>query len=804
MLREEQIRLRRQRAGDEKFRIRRMDGDPVYSDYRVRSLGSGRTYRVAIRGFGPGETYCECPDFRKNTLETCKHVEAVIGRIQRTTTKGQRARKPSVAHPEVYLRYGPRLEVRLNTPKRASAAVQGFAARHFDDQRRLRRRDGQAAAAMLRDLDELDEEVTVFGDAAEYLDRQMELDESLQEERVAVKRLAAGKLTLDLLKVPLYPYQTRGVLFAAHRGRVVLGDDMGLGKTVQAIAAAELLARRRGISKVLVVAPASVKYQWATEIARFCDRSVRIIEGTKKRRDAAYADDSFFKLVNYEAILRDVPEINLWGPDLIVLDEAQRIKNWATKTARCVKSLRSRYCLVMTGTPLENKIEELYSIVEFVDDRRLGPVFQFLHDHVKFDDKGKLTGYAGLDRVREMLEPIFLRRKRDQVLKELPERTDNILRVPMTPEQRAPYEDEEQIVARIIAKWKRRRWISEIDRKRLTCALTNMRMLCDSTYLYDKETHFSPKCDELRELLGEICLDNGDKVVIFSQWVRMLEKIKELCAGLGIPFLELHGKIPPRKRRVALDQFREDPHFKCFLSSDAGGVGLNLQAASTVINVDIPWNPAVLEQRIARVHRLGQHRSVRAINLITQDSIEERILTTLSLKRALFDGLFDGTATEVDFSKLGKEKFMEQVAKLTELKGVEHKPHLPGVPPPAAPDEEGGRVADETDLLTAGVNLLEALTRTLITGGNGNANGNGKSPARSTTKARQAARELGAGQALEKALADRAATWVRQDERTGRTTLQIPIPSDEVVTRGARVLGQALGALMERFGGGGG
>jgi len=186
---------------------------------------------------------------------------------------------------------------------------------------------------------------------------------------------------------------------------------------------------------------------------------------------------------------------------------------------------------------------------------------------------------------------------------------------------------------------------------------------------------------------------------------------------------------------------------------------------------------------------------------LTEASIEERILATLSLKRALFDGLFDGTATEVDFRKLGKEKFMDQVAKLTELKGIDHQPHLPGTPPPAAPDDDRSRVAEETDLLTAGVNLLEALTRALVAGGNDDGSGNGKSPTRRTTRARQAARELGAGQALEKALADRAATWVRQDDRTGRTTLQIPVPSDEVVKRGARVLGQALGALLERFGG---
>src|SRR5438552_4370325 len=164
----------------------------------------------------------------------------------------------------------------------------------------------------------------------------------------------------------------RGVLFAAYRGRTVLGDDMGLGKTIQTLAAAELLARERGIERVLVVAPASVKYQWETEIRKFTDRPVQVIEGGHKTRRAQYAQPTFYRLVNYEQVLRDLDQLNAWQPDLIVLDEAQRIKKWDSKTSMAVKKLRSRYALVLTGTPLENKLEELYSIVQFVDDRRLG------------------------------------------------------------------------------------------------------------------------------------------------------------------------------------------------------------------------------------------------------------------------------------------------------------------------------------------------------------------------------------------------------------------------------------------------
>src|SRR5262249_11180925 len=156
---------------------------------------------------------------------------------------------------------------------------------------------------------------------------------------------------------------------------------MGLGKTVQTMAAVELLARERGIERVLVVAPSSVKYQWETEIRKFTDRPVQVIDGGRAARRARYAQPTYYRLVSYELVLRDLDELNAWQPDLIVLDEAQRIRNWESKISRAVKKLRSRYAVVLTGTPLENKLEELYSIVQFVDDRRLGPAFQFLHEH---------------------------------------------------------------------------------------------------------------------------------------------------------------------------------------------------------------------------------------------------------------------------------------------------------------------------------------------------------------------------------------------------------------------------------------
>jgi SNF2 family DNA or RNA helicase len=213
---------------------------------------------------------------------------------------------------------------------------------------------------------------------------------------------------------------------------------MGLGKTVQALAAAELLRRRRGIQRVLVVAPASVKYQWLTEIEKFTDLPAQVIDGSLPRRRELYGSPKFYNLSSYELVLKDVRYMHELAPDLIILDEAQRIRNWTTATARTIKQLKSPYDFVLTGTPLENKLEELFSVVEFIDGRRLGPAFRFLHEHRMEDENGRLIGYRGLDRIHDRLAPILLRRTRQEVLKDLPQRTDQILHVSLTPQQAEP------------------------------------------------------------------------------------------------------------------------------------------------------------------------------------------------------------------------------------------------------------------------------------------------------------------------------------------------------------------------------
>jgi SNF2 family DNA or RNA helicase len=677
--------------------------------------------------------------------------------------------------------------VRLHLPASPSTALRSLAAKYFDAAGLLPRTQYRQFASVLDAFRNVDDRTIVYSDALEYVEWENELADGLELERKLLAKIRRGQdPTAGALKTALLPYQMRGALFAACRGRVVLADDMGLGKTVQALAATELLRRRKGIERVLVIAPASVKYQWKTEIERFTELPAQVIDGLLPARRALYASPAFFTLTSYELVLKDVHYMHELRPDLIILDEAQRIRNWATATARTIKQLKSRYAFVLTGTPIENKLEELFSVVEFVDGRRLGPAFRFLHEHRMEDEKGHLMGYRGLDRIHGQMAPVLLRRTRAEVLKDLPERTDQIFRVPLTPEQAEPYFEQSDILAALMRKWERQGWLSEIDQKRVLCCIQNMRMLCNSTFLFDKQTHHSPKLQEFREILRELAIEENRKVVVFSEYERMTHLAGEELRKLGIGFVSLHGGVPSRQRGGLIERFRNDPECKVFLSTDAGGVGLNLQAASAVVNFEPPWNPARLEQRIGRVHRLGQSRPVHVIHMLTSDSIEERVWETLRLKKSLFAGVFDSPTGEVSFEKLGRKTVLQAVKEIFADQPARPKPIVDPVAPiplnavAAAAAQPAGAGSIEASIETAaaglveaGVKFMESIFSAGATGSSGGASGS----------------------RLEQILSG----LCTRDARTNRPVLSIPLPesvSQERIARAISGLVNSLGRVM--------
>ena len=675
-LEERALQEREQRAEKEKMILRSSDPEALWTDYTLTSRTSGKTYRVALRGWEKGESYCSCPDFKTNTLGTCKHILYAVQVVKRKFNREKKEIPYQRKNISLHIRYGKELELRLLLPEKLGVEVEAAAGplrnRTIIDVRDLLER--------VRQIEGLGHPVHIYPDAEEHINHLL-TREKLETITADIRRDPAHHpLRKGLLKVELIPYQLDGIAFAVGAGRAILADDMGLGKTIQGIGVSEFLAREAGISKVLVICPASVKSQWIQEIRRASGRDCQLVLGKADERAAQYDSGAFFTVCNYEQVLRDLLTIELVRWDLIILDEGQRIKNWEAKTTRTVKSLRSPYALVLSGTPLENRLHELYSIVQFIDAWRLGPAFRFFHRHRVVDEKGKLLGYRNLDDLRSRLKGILLRRTRAMVLKQLPPRSTETLRIPPTQEQADLHNSNKQIISTILSK----KYISEMDLLRLQKALLICRMTADSTFLVDKTPPgFSSKLEELKSLLNELLQEEDRKIVLFSEWTTMLDLIEPVVKELGVDFVRLQGSVPQKKRQILINTFQSDPFCKLFMTTNAGATGLNLQAADTVVNVDLPWNPAVLEQRISRAHRMGQKKPVQVYLLVTEETIEESLLDTLSAKRKLALAALDSAS---NVKELAFGSSMEELKRRLEV--------LIGEKPPA-PLDESQRLEEE-------------------------------------------------------------------------------------------------------------
>jgi superfamily II DNA or RNA helicase len=644
----EEIELRRWRGRTEIDAVEALEPkQSLFGTFRVRS-GSGGSYEVELRSLDGFANSCGCIDHRVNGLGTCKHIEGALAALRQQGAKAFReARAAGSPRAEVFVdrQDAPRLTIAWPASDGRVKAARNWLRPFLTPDGELDP-DPEKVAALLAAWPtapaRVRRRVRVSRHFRPWLERERRR-RSREEARAAfLAEVESGQASFNLVRLPLLPYQREGMLHLAFGERALLADEMGLGKTVQAIAACELLAQRKGIGRVLVVCPASLKAEWEEQIARFTDRTARSLFGPRQYRLAAYREPVFFNIVNYEQVLVDADDINtLLAPDVVVLDEAQRIKNWHTKTARRVKQLTAPYAFVLTGTPLENRIDELYSIVQYLDPELVGPLFRFNRDFYQLDERGRPVDYRNLAELRRRVAPVMLRRRKADVESELPGRTVKNYFVGMADEQRLRYEEYNKKAARLIALAQRRPLRPE-EFELLQRYLACMRMICDTPAILDPTCRISPKLEELERVLGDLLEEPGRKVIVFSEWERMLALVRELAAEMGIETAWHTGSVPQQRRRAEIVRFKQDPACRLFLSTDSGSVGLNLQVASAVVNVDLPWNPAKLEQRIARAWRKNQARSVSVVNLVCEDSIEHGIMHLLGAKQALADGVLDG------------------------------------------------------------------------------------------------------------------------------------------------------------------
>jgi SNF2 family DNA or RNA helicase len=411
-----------------------------------------------------------------------------------------------------------------------------------------------------------------------------------------------------------FSYQLDGIAFLYPRDEAVLADEMGLGKTMQAVTAVRLLSHHGQIRRALLICPKPLVSNWQREFALWApELPVNVVEGSPARRRFLWRSATYaVTIANYETVVRDRCELcdpsNVF--DLVLLDEAQRIKNKSSTSNEVIRSIARRRSWALTGTPIENSSEDLVGIFEFVAPGCLDPKM-----------KPRAMGRAVADHV--------LRRTKDQVLTDLPPMLVRDAEVELTSEQAEAYRlAESEGVIRL------RQLKHEITIQHVFELILRLKQICN----FDPVTGASSKLERLEADLDE-CAASGRKAIVFSQWVQTLAELRVRLARFGP--LEYHGRIPHRQRELATQQFRDDPRSSVILMSyGAGSVGLNLQFASYVFLFDRWWNPAVEDQAINRAHRIGAERPVTVTRFLATGTIEQRINQILEQKRELFDTVF--------------------------------------------------------------------------------------------------------------------------------------------------------------------
>jgi superfamily II DNA or RNA helicase len=454
----------------------------------------------------------------------------------------------------------------------------------------------------------------------------------------------------------LRPYQETGFHFLADRSAhgvgAILADDMGLGKTLQILALLEAWARRRreegGRFRTLVVCPASVVAVWLEQAARFCPfLRCQSALGNATARQEALDDAGTEVLVTHYGLLRqDADRLTEQAWDMVVLDEAQNIKNPEAQVSRVAKALRTAHTLALTGTPLENRLLDLWSVMDFLNPSLLGSADDFM---------ARYGNTAGLRDLSARIAPLLLRRTKDTVAPELPLRTEEVLRVEMTPDQRQAY-DRELLRAR-----------EELAARgpfAVLAALTRLRQICCDAALLTPALGDagSAKLETLVEMLTELA-EEGHFSLVFSQFTSMLERLRAALERVGLPYRLITGDTPTPRRAELVREFTEatTPHV-FLLSLRAAGTGLTLTRADYVFIFDPWWNPAVERQAIDRTHRLGQEKPVFAYRLVAADSVEEKVLALQAEKAELFAAVMGDAEQQALVERLSAEDMRRLLA----------------------------------------------------------------------------------------------------------------------------------------------
>jgi uncharacterized protein (UPF0332 family) len=577
---------RRRRAQEGAFKVTALSAGELEGRYAVRGA-SGNTYEVEVLSAQLSLALCTCPDYETNTLLTCKHVEATWSHLERAEPAALReaqARRPSAAR--VYLHQGEELEVRLLRPEAPAPELAAHLDLYFDAEGSFigelwRDFGGFARGAAALGGVIVDPEVHAFA-------RERRRRTRRASELAEARRRALEGEELGLTRLPLTVWQRLGALHLAFTERAVLADDLGLGKTAQAIAAAELLRRDHGVKRVLVVCPEAHVAHWVGEVARFSGEAAARARGTPEGRTEVYAREAVYTVVPEEVLPADSEALARLRPELLILDGAQRIRDWRSRTADEVKRLATRFAFVLVDGPPQNDLDHLYSIVQLVDQRLLGPLWRFNPRYFVLDERGKVHGTRNHEELANRIAPVLLRRTWAEVSGDPPPRGGAVLRVPPSfPSWARGEEAREKLRVR-----------KRLDR-RAGEALGELRKLFD-----EAEDEHAPKLRELVALVSESLAGEDVPVAVVASSKELLEAAGSALDAAGIPQRRLgEGRDDEARVTRVLDQELAD------LPGAPGGV---------LVELDVPWAAEDWDRR----SRLAFGRRLR---LLAEGTVEETL-----------------------------------------------------------------------------------------------------------------------------------------------------------------------------------
>lgn len=492
------------------------------------------------------------------------------------------------------------------------------------------------------------------------IDARNEYDEKMKH-KLKIKRITEGNFkeseieAIQKTKLPLLNFQKIGTGFLCVTKSALLGDEPGCGKSIQTLATMEI----ENAKKSLIICPGSLKLSWKDEISKwFQNKKIVIIQGDKKNRIKQWKETADIFVMNYELLLKDIDEIKKTNWDFVVADEATRISSPKSKQGKIIKTISATHKIALTGTPLNNAIQDIWNILDFCQKDCLGSYWQFTEKYCLKDRFKSIVGYQNLNELKTRISEFMLRRTKKEVLTELPDKLYETVYVEFTTEEKKIYEAVKKEITTELKEFEINKVLNDKYLSNALVKMVRLRQTTGSLELISDTNHFSSKLEILKELLKDI-LQTDSKAIIFTQFSEMADiLIRELK---DYKPLLISGKVKNEDRNKNVKTFQENEENKIIIMTDAGAHGLNLQRSNYVIHYDLPWSISKMEQREGRAHRYGQKNNITVYKLIVHNSIDEYVLKVLLKKHKLSEDILGDKErlNKVKISKKDIKKMLE-------------------------------------------------------------------------------------------------------------------------------------------------